>query len=64
MVSFIGYKQFAGVDKKMEKEEETIRMKKSSLLFALQVLSLILVGDVNICEDEFQLLLISFQFLP
>ena len=64
MVSFIGYKQFAGGDKKMEKEEETIRIKKSSLLFALQVLSLILFGDVNICEDVFQLLLISFQFLP
>ena len=64
MVSFIGYKQFAGGETKMEKEEETIRIKKSSLLFAVQVLSLILFGDFNICEDVCQLLFISFQFLP
>ena len=64
MVSFVGYKQFAGGEKKMEKEEETIRIKKSSLLFALQVLSLILFGDVIICKDLCQLLFISFQFLP
>ena len=64
MVSFTGYRHCAGGEKKMEKEEETIRIKKSSLLFALQILSLILFGDVNICKDVTQLLFISFQFLP
>jgi len=39
MVSFIAYKQFGGLEKK-GKEQETIRMKKSSLLFALQFLSM------------------------
>ena len=64
MLSFTGYTQAAGREKKMEKEEETIRIKKSSLLFALQILSLILFGDVIICKDVTQLLLIPFQFLP
>jgi hypothetical protein len=63
MVSFTGYTQAAGGEKKMEKEEETIRIKKSSLLFALQILSLILFGDFNICKDVSKLLFISFQFL-
>jgi hypothetical protein len=64
MVSFTGYKQFAEGEKKMENEEETIRIKKTSLSFAVQVLSLILFGDFNICEDVSKLLLfVSFQFL-
>ena len=54
MVSFVGYKHFSEGEMNMEKEEETIRIKKSSLIFALQVLSLILSGDVNICEDVSQ----------
>ena len=63
MVSFTGYTHFSTGEKKMEKEEETIRIKKSSLHFALQVLSLILTGEVNMCPNLSQQLLISFQFL-
>ena len=57
MVSFIGYKQFGGKEKKMQETEkededdETIRLKKSSFMFAAQVLSLILLGNSKICEE-------------
>ena len=64
MVSYTGYRQAAAGEKKMEKKEETIRIKKTSLSYAVQVLSLILFGDFNICEHVSKLLLlVSFQFL-
>ena len=56
MVSFLGYKQFGGKEKKMQETEkededdETIRLKKSSIMFAAQVLSFILLGNSKICK--------------
>ena len=52
----IGYKQCGGKEKKTKKtgeedeENEKIRLKKSSFMFAAQVLSLILLGNSKICK--------------
>ena len=52
----IGYKQCGGKEKKMQETEkededdETIRLKKSSIMFAAQVLSFILLGNSKICK--------------
>ena len=58
MVS-IGYEQCGGKEKNTKKteeedeESEIIRMKKSSFMFAAQVLSLILLGNSKICKELF-----------
>ena len=53
----IGYKQCGGKEKKTKKtgeedeENDKIRLKKSSFMFAAQVLSLILLGNSTIYKD-------------
>ena len=62
MVSFTGYKQFGGKKKMQETEkeedddDETINFKKSSFMFAAQLLSLILLGNSTIYKDISRLL--------
>ena len=54
MVSYIGYKQFGEGGEKGEKELETISLKKSSLLFAVQALSLTTLGNNKKCRERYQ----------
>ena len=67
MVSFTGYKQFGGKKKMQETEkeedddDETINLKKSSFMFAAQVLSLILLGNSTIYKDISRLLQFVFS---
>ena len=57
MVSAIGYKQFSGKEKKTqetdkeEDDDETIKLKKSSVMFTAQVLFLILLSNSKILKE-------------